>query len=77
MHDDIAGTIAAFLESTTKFSYLNFYYQKQLTDTDDEEHVYNLETLYEWWEQEQREMYSDLSLQNLNVEEAFRKGWEL
>ena len=77
MNDDIAGLIAAFLQSTTKFSYLNYYYPKQLIDTDDEEYVYNLETLYEWWEQEQRECTSDLSWQNLNVEEAFRKGLEL
>ena len=77
MNDDIAGIIAAFLDSTTKFSYLNYYYQKQLIDTDDEEYVYKLETLYEWWEQEQRECTADLSWQNLNVEEAFRKGLEL
>ena len=56
MNDDIAGMIAAFWESTTKFSYLNYYYQKQLIDTDDEEYVYKLEILYEWWAQEEREM---------------------
>ena len=56
MHDDIPGVIAAFLESTTKFSYLNYYYQKQLTETVDEEYVYKIECVYEWWEQEQREM---------------------
>ena len=56
MNDDIARTVSTFWDSTSKFSFLNYYYQQRLSETSDEEYVYILECLYEWWEQEQREM---------------------
>ena len=54
MDDNIVHTISTFLDSTSTFHYLNYYYQQQLIETGDEEYVYKLECLYEWFEQEQR-----------------------
>ena len=59
MDDNIAQTVSDYLDSTSKFNYFNYYYQQQLLDTGDEEYVYKLECLYEWWEQEQREQLYD------------------
>jgi hypothetical protein len=56
MDENIALTISKFLDSSSKFNYLNYYFQQELNETGDEEFVYKLECLYEWWEQEQREL---------------------
>ena len=48
------------LKSDIKFKYLNYYYQKQLDETNDEDDVYKLECLYEWWEQEKYLCNNDL-----------------
>jgi len=54
--DNITKHISLYLDSETQLHYLNYYYQQELSKTDyDEELCYNLECLYEWWEQEQRE----------------------
>ena len=54
MDDNIALIVSKYLGSTSTFHYLNYYYQQQLNNTGDEEYVYKLECLYEWFEQEQR-----------------------
>ena len=55
MDDNIAIIVSRYLDSASVFHYLNYYYQQQLSDTGDDEYVYKLECLYEWWEQEERE----------------------
>ena len=55
MDDNIAIIVSRYLDSASVFHYLNYYYQQQLSDTGDEEYVYKLECLYEWWEQAERE----------------------
>ena len=54
MDDNIAINISNYLDDESKYHYLNYYYQEELHQTNDEEYVYKLECLYEWWEQEQR-----------------------
>ena len=55
MDENIIKQISYFLDNKTKYHLLNFYYVTQLDETQDEEYVYKLECLYEWWEQEERE----------------------
>ena len=61
MDDNIALIVSKYLDSTSTFHYLNYYYQQQLNNTGDEEYVYRLECLYEWWEVEQREQPYDMA----------------
>ena len=61
MNEHIVKHILCFLDSDTKFHYLNYHYQQELSKTGyDEELCYKLECLYEWWEEEQRELPSRL-----------------
>ena len=61
MNEHIVKHISSFLDTETLFHYLNCYYQHELSKTDyDEELCYKLECLYEWWEEEQRELPSRL-----------------
>ena len=55
MDEHINSVLTAFLDTETKYHYLNFYYQKMIDETedDDETYLYKLECLYEWWEQEE------------------------
>ena len=39
------------LNTESKSNYMNDYYQKMLDETNDEEYVYELYCLYEWWQQ--------------------------
>ena len=56
-----------FLDSETKFHYLNYYLGKALDEAidanlgEDEEptYVYKLECLYEWWATEQYEILNN------------------
>ena len=58
MDDNLNSILLPFLDSETKLLYLTYYLCKVLDETDDEEYVYKLECLYEWWEFEQREMFN-------------------
>ena len=49
---DTINNVIKFLDCETKFHLLNYYYIQELNRTGDEEFVYKLECLYEWWEQE-------------------------
>ena len=60
MDDNIALIVSTYLDSAITFHYLNYYYQQHLNNTGDEEYVYRLECLYEWWEVEQREQLYDM-----------------
>ena len=53
MDEHINSVLTEFLDTETKFHYLNYYYQMMLDDTEDEEYVYKLESLYEWWQPEE------------------------
>ena len=53
MNEQANSVITKSFDIESKFHYLNYYYSKMLDETDDEEYVYKLECLYEWWEQEQ------------------------
>ena len=53
MNEQTNSVIIKLLDTESKFHYLNYYYSKMLDETDDEEYVYKLECLYEWWAQEQ------------------------
>ena len=50
MDDNINSVLLQFLNTDTKFHYLNYHYQKMLDETNDEAYVYKLECLYEWWD---------------------------
>ena len=65
MNNNIAIKIASYLDSESKYNYLNYYYQKELNETGDEEYVFKLECLYEWWEEEQRALPSRHLVDNL------------
>ena len=57
LSDHLTELILLYLDSESQFHYLNYYYQQELNKTNhDEELCYKLECLYEWWEQEEREM---------------------
>ena len=64
MDDNLNSVMLPFLDSETKFHYLNCYLCKALHETVDdklgEDHeqdlVYKSECLYEWWEFDQHEM---------------------
>ena len=53
MNEQTNSVIIEFLDTESKFRYLNYYYSKMLDETNDEEYVYKLECLYEWWDQEE------------------------
>ena len=53
MDEQTNSVLIEFLDTETKFHYLNYYYQTMIDDTGDEEHLYKLECLYEWWRQEE------------------------
>ena len=53
MNEQTNSVITKSLDTESKFHYLNHYYSKMLDETNDEEYVYKLECLYEWWEQEE------------------------
>ena len=57
---NIIFNISNYLKSDIIFHFLNYYYQKPLNETKDEEYVYKLECLYEWWEQEKYLCNNDL-----------------
>ena len=67
MDDNLNSILLPFLDSETKFHYLNYHSCKALHTTVDDnlgaDHeqdlVYKLECLYEWWEFEQREMVNN------------------
>ena len=52
MDEQTNSVLVESLDSETKISYLNYYYQKMLDETNDAECVYKLDCLYEWWQQE-------------------------
>ena len=57
LSDHLTELILLYLDSESQFHYLNYYYQQELNKTNhDEELCYKLECLYEWWEQEEREL---------------------
>ena len=58
MDDQTNYVMIQFLDSKTKFNYLN-YYQKMLIETDDEVYALKLDTLYEWWWQQEGFMPDD------------------
>ena len=49
MDDHTSSVLVECLDAETRFSYLNYYYQNMLIETDDEVHALKLDTLYEWW----------------------------
>ena len=53
MNEQTNSVIINFLDDESKYHYVNYYYSEMLDETNDEEYVYKLECLYEWWEQEQ------------------------
>ena len=53
MNEHINSVLTEFLDTETKFHYLNYYYQMMLDDTGDDECLYILECFYEWWQQEE------------------------
>ena len=53
MSEQTNSVITKFLDTGSKFHDLNYYYSKMPDETNDEEYVYKLEFLYEWWEQEE------------------------
>lgn len=53
MNEHINSVLTEFLDTETKFHYLNYYYQMMLDDTGDEEYLDKLDCLYEWWAQEE------------------------
>lgn len=59
---NIINNIARFLDNETKYHLLNYYYVQELDRTGDEEYVYQLECLYEWWKQEKLPYYQQLFL---------------
>ena len=54
--ESIIKHISYFVHNETKYHLLNYHYITELDNTQDEEYVYKLKCLYEWWEQEQNEM---------------------
>ena len=61
MDDNSALIVSTYLDNTSTFHCLNYYYQQQLNNTGDEDYVYRLECLCEWWELEQREQLYDMA----------------
>ena len=67
MGDNLNSIMLPFLDSETKFHYLNYYLcnalHKIVDDKLGEDHeqdlVYKFECLYEWWECEQCEMLNN------------------
>ena len=53
MNEQTNSVIISFLDTESKFHYLNYHYSEMLDETNDEEYVYKLERLYEWCEQEE------------------------
>ena len=49
MDDQTSSVLVEFLDAETRFSYLNYYHQHMLVETDDEVYTLKLDTLYEWW----------------------------
>ena len=49
MDDQTSSVLVESLDDETRFSYLNYYYQNMLIETDDEVYALKLDTLYEWW----------------------------
>ena len=44
MNEQTNFVIIEFLDTESKFHYLNYYYSKMLDETNDEEYVYKLES---------------------------------
>ena len=42
MYDQTNYVMTIFLDTKTKFNYLNYYYQQMLDGTNDEQYVYTL-----------------------------------
>ena len=67
MNDNLNSIMLSFLDSETKFHYLNYYLGKTLDEAidanlgEDEEqiYVYKLECLYGWWATEQYELLNN------------------
>jgi len=53
MNEHINSVLTEFLDTETKFHYLNYYYQMMLDDTEDEEYLDKLDCLFVWWKQEE------------------------
>ena len=49
MDDQTSSVLVEFLDTKTKFNYLNYYDQNMLIETDDEVYALKADTLYEWW----------------------------
>ena len=49
MDDQTSSVLLESLDDETRFSYLNYYYQNMLIETDDEVYALKSDTLYEWW----------------------------
>ena len=53
MDDQRNSVLFELLDTNTNFNYLNQYYQNMLIETDDEVYALKLDTLYEWWWQQE------------------------
>ena len=53
MDDQTSSVLVEFLDTKTKFNYLNYYYQKMLIETDGGVYAHKLDVLYEWWWQQE------------------------
>ena len=49
MDDQTNSVLVEYLDAESKYSYLNYYHQKMLNETDDAVYAYKLDILYEWW----------------------------
>ena len=61
MDDQTSSVLVEFLDTNTKFNYINYYYQNVLIETDGDVYayiyiyiyIYILYILYEWWWQQE------------------------
>ena len=73
MDEYINSVFTEFLNTETKFHYLNYVYQMMLDDTGDEEYLYKLECLYEWWQQEEPLLTYDPDEETYTVSQWFNE----
>ena len=73
MDEHINSVFTEFLDTETKFHDFNCYYQMMLDDTGDEEYLYKLECLYEWWEQEEPLLNYDPDDEEYTLSEWFNE----
>ena len=53
MDDQTSSVLVELLDTKIKSNYINYPYRKMLIETDDELYALKLDTLYEWWWQQE------------------------